>query len=169
MPVILATQEADQEDHSSKLAWENSSQDPILKKHHKKGLVRVAQGVSPEFNWESSGLEVISKKFLFKSQTQKLYQQGTCRWWGEGIQQQQETSLLIKGLISELPLSLACKAQRELILYHSYPQHSTSFSTIQSNASLKGFLVQNHRQQCPELRNIWGFRRETKDPLFWKG
>jgi hypothetical protein len=30
----------DQEDHSSKPAWENSSRDPILKKtHHKKGLV----------------------------------------------------------------------------------------------------------------------------------
>jgi hypothetical protein len=31
-PVILATQEGDQEDHASKPAWTNSSRDPISKK-----------------------------------------------------------------------------------------------------------------------------------------
>jgi hypothetical protein len=39
-----------QEDHSSKPAWANSLQDPILKKTlHKKGLGRVAQGVGLRF------------------------------------------------------------------------------------------------------------------------
>jgi hypothetical protein len=39
MPVILTTQERDQEDCISKPAWANSSRDPILKKaHHKNEL-----------------------------------------------------------------------------------------------------------------------------------
>jgi hypothetical protein len=49
MPVILATQEAkNQEDHSSNLVWTNSSQDPILKPSTK-SAGGVAQGEGPEF------------------------------------------------------------------------------------------------------------------------
>jgi hypothetical protein len=43
----------DQEDHSLKPAWPNSSQDPIsktpIKKKKKEGAGGVAQGVGPEF------------------------------------------------------------------------------------------------------------------------
>jgi hypothetical protein len=39
----------DQEDHSSKPAWGNSSQDPILKKPITKRVGGVAQNVGPEF------------------------------------------------------------------------------------------------------------------------
>jgi hypothetical protein len=40
----------DQEDHSSKPAKANSSQEPVLKKTlHRKGAGEVAQGVGPEF------------------------------------------------------------------------------------------------------------------------
>jgi hypothetical protein len=45
MSVILITQE----DHSSKLAQANSSQDPILKKPITKWDSEVAQGEGPEF------------------------------------------------------------------------------------------------------------------------
>jgi hypothetical protein len=44
-PVILATQE----DGDLKPAWENSSQDPILKIPNTKRAGGVAQGVGPEF------------------------------------------------------------------------------------------------------------------------
>jgi hypothetical protein len=40
---------SDQEDHSSKPAWANSSRDPILKKPSQKRAGGVAQGVDPEF------------------------------------------------------------------------------------------------------------------------
>jgi hypothetical protein len=49
MPVILATQEADQEDHGSKPAPANSSQDPVSIKPIMKRTGRVAQDVGPEF------------------------------------------------------------------------------------------------------------------------
>jgi hypothetical protein len=40
----------DKEDRSLKPAWANSSRDPILKNHHKKGLgVTQGIGVGPEF------------------------------------------------------------------------------------------------------------------------
>jgi hypothetical protein len=39
----------DQEDHGSKPAWANSSQDPILKIPNTKRTGGVAQGVGPEF------------------------------------------------------------------------------------------------------------------------
>jgi hypothetical protein len=45
-PVILATH---QEDHSSKPAWGNSSQDTIWKKPITERAGRVAQGEGPEF------------------------------------------------------------------------------------------------------------------------
>jgi hypothetical protein len=49
MPVILATQEADQENHNSKPAQAKSSQNPPLKKPNtKRRASRVAQGVGPE-------------------------------------------------------------------------------------------------------------------------
>jgi hypothetical protein len=43
-PVILATQETDQEDRGSKSNWANSSQDPISKKHHKKKKKKKKKG-----------------------------------------------------------------------------------------------------------------------------
>jgi hypothetical protein len=50
IPVILATQEADQEDCVSKPAWTNSSGDPISKNSSQNnGAVGVAQGEGPEF------------------------------------------------------------------------------------------------------------------------
>jgi hypothetical protein len=39
----------DQEDHSSKPAWANSSRDPILKNPSRKRAGEVAQGEGPEF------------------------------------------------------------------------------------------------------------------------
>jgi hypothetical protein len=39
----------DQEDHSSKLAWANSLQDPISKIPLQKRVGGVSQGVGPEF------------------------------------------------------------------------------------------------------------------------
>jgi hypothetical protein len=39
----------DQEDHGSKPAWANSSQDPIRKILHKNRAGGVAQGEGPEF------------------------------------------------------------------------------------------------------------------------
>jgi hypothetical protein len=48
-PIILATQEADQEDSSSKPTQANSLRDPISKKtHHKERASGMAQGVGPE-------------------------------------------------------------------------------------------------------------------------
>jgi hypothetical protein len=49
IPVILMTQEADQEDHGSKPAWENSWRDPISKNRSQKRAGGVAQGEGPEF------------------------------------------------------------------------------------------------------------------------
>jgi hypothetical protein len=43
------TQEADQEDHGSKPAWENSWRDPISKNRSQKRAGGVAQGEGPEF------------------------------------------------------------------------------------------------------------------------
>jgi hypothetical protein len=52
MPIILA----DQEDCSSKPAWQNSSRDPILKKPiTKKRTGRVVQSVGPEFKPSTTG------------------------------------------------------------------------------------------------------------------
>jgi uncharacterized protein YjeT (DUF2065 family) len=48
MPVILVTQEADQEDRDLKPAWANSAWDPILKKPITKMAGGVAEGVGPE-------------------------------------------------------------------------------------------------------------------------
>jgi hypothetical protein len=52
MPIILATQEArDQEDRGLKLAQANSLRDHLGKTHHKKkGAGGIAQGIGPEFN-----------------------------------------------------------------------------------------------------------------------
>jgi hypothetical protein len=50
MPIILATQETEQEDRGLRPAWGNSSRDPILKKTiTKKRTSGVAQGAGPEF------------------------------------------------------------------------------------------------------------------------
>jgi hypothetical protein len=48
MSVILATQEAEQEDHGLKPAGANGSQEPISKIPNTKRTGGVAQGVGPE-------------------------------------------------------------------------------------------------------------------------
>jgi hypothetical protein len=49
MPIILVTQETDQEDCGLKLPWANSLWDPISKKKSQKMAGGVTQGVGPEF------------------------------------------------------------------------------------------------------------------------
>jgi hypothetical protein len=66
MPVILATQEADQVDHGLKPAQANSSWDPISKNPSQKRTSGVSQGVDCEFKPQYHKKQNQNQKTLFK-------------------------------------------------------------------------------------------------------
>jgi hypothetical protein len=72
----------DQEDHSSKPTWANSSRDPISKKPNtKKRAGGVAEGVGPEFCTLSTGKK---KKKKTSNQKKKFQREATHPFQGAG-------------------------------------------------------------------------------------